>query len=421
MDDTIRRVAFVSPSWPPGSQANGINSYVQYLRSGLAEQGVESKVATYSRSPGGESAHLICGELSQGNAASRLATKIGWRWFPRKSARLIPTLEAMLSLRRLEREWPFDILETEESFGIARWIALAVAAPVVVRLHGPWCVVGPARGEPQDAAFLKRVDAEGRAIAKAAAVSSPSRDVLERVRGHYGQPLPNAVVIPNPGPEPNENEMWDGSRASPGLVLFVGRFDRNKGGDIAVNAFAQLADRLPSLRLAMAGPDDGIVDERGRRWSFPEYVTARVPAQHRGRIEFIGHVHQEALAAWRRRASVVISASRYENFAMTVLEALAQGCPLVCPDAGGLPEMVKHGETGLIYPTGDAAALARCIESLILAPGRAAELGRQGHLNYCVRFLPKQVAKEMADFYKEVCDRTRSSSTRTRLRRAPLV
>ena len=85
------------------------------------------------------------------------------------------------SFRRLKHDWPFDVLEIEETFGTARWIARAVAAPVVVRLHGPWFVNGSALGVPRDAAFHARVAAEGKAIASAAAVSTPCRDVLERV------------------------------------------------------------------------------------------------------------------------------------------------------------------------------------------------------------------------------------------------
>lgn len=402
MGDAVRRVAIVSPAWPPGSSANGIITYVQHLRAGLRELGVESRVAAHARGPGGEDAEAINGALSQNGPVARLATRVGWRLFPRAAARLIPAMDAMHCARRLERGWPFDVLETEESFGTARWIARAVAAPVVVRLHGPWCVVGPARGEPHDPAFHARVAAEGRAIATAAAVSAPSRAVLDRVRRHYGRPLPDAVVIPNPGPEPNPNDVWDRASADPGLVLFVGRFDRNKGGDLAVDAFARLAERTPSLRLVMAGPDDGVVDELGKRWSFPEYVAAKVPGVHRGRVECIGRVDQDALVAWRRRSGVVISASRYENFPMAVLEAMAQGCPVVCPDAGGLPEMVEDGVTGLVYPAGDVAALADRIASLVAAPGRAAELGATALRQYRARYLPKRVAEQTLEFYRDI-------------------
>ena len=62
----------------------------------------------------------------------------------------------------------------------------------------------------------------------------------------YGLTLPEAVVIPYAGPEPRRDYLWDLSRAEPGLVAFVGRFDRHKGGDIAVDAFALLIERHPS-------------------------------------------------------------------------------------------------------------------------------------------------------------------------------
>jgi glycosyltransferase involved in cell wall biosynthesis len=310
----------------------------------------------------------------------------------------------MYGCRRLEREWPFDLLEVEESFGTARWIARAVNAKVIVRLHGPWIVNGAALGVPRDTAFYARVAAEGRAIATAAAVSAPSRDVLEQVRRYYKMELPNAVVIPNPGPEPTFAHNWDREAAEPGHVVFIGRFDRHKGGDIAVDAFSLLAERIPSLKLTMAGPDRGVMDESGKCWSFPEYVAAKVPGVHRGRIEFLGQVSHDVLVKLRRRASVVISAARYENFPMVVLEALSQGCPVVCPDAGGLPEMVEDGVSGLVYPSGGAAALASRIESIIQAPARAAGLGATALQQYRSKYLPQRVAERTIEFYRNVCE-----------------
>jgi glycosyltransferase involved in cell wall biosynthesis len=310
----------------------------------------------------------------------------------------------MYGFRRLEREWPFDLLEVEESFGTARWIARAVNAKVIVRLHGPWIVNGTALGVPRDTEFYARVTAEGRAIATAAAVSAPSHKVIEHVRDYYNIKLPNAVVVPNPGPEPTSAHNWDRESAESGHVVFVGRFDRHKGGDIAVDAFSLLAERIPSLKLTMAGPDRGVIDESGRHWSFREYVAAKVPGSHRGRIEFIGQVSNDALVKLRRRASVVISAARFENFPMAVLEALSQGCPVVCPDAGGLPEMVEDGVSGLVYPSGDAAALARRIESIIQAPALAAELGATALQQYRSKYLPQRVAERTIEFYQNVCE-----------------
>jgi glycosyltransferase involved in cell wall biosynthesis len=309
----------------------------------------------------------------------------------------------MYGFRRLEREWPFNVLEVEESFGTARWIARAVNAKVIVRLHGPWIVTGAALGVPRDAAFYAKVAAEGRAIATAPAVSAPSRDVLEQVRRYYKTELPNAVVIPNPGPEPTSAHNWDREAAEPGHVVFIGRFDRLKGGDIVVDAFSLLAERIPSLKLTMAGPDGGVMDESGRRWSFSEYVEARVPAPHRRRIEFIGQVDHEALVKLRRRASVVISASRYETFGIAVLEAMAQGCPIVCPNVGGLPEIVEDGTSGLMFPVGDAAALASRIESIIKAPAVAAGLGATALQQYRSKYLPQRVAQRTIEFYRNVC------------------
>lgn len=401
---TINHVTLVSPAWPPGNQANGIITYVQYLRSGLQQLGIECTIATKQRFSG-DDAKLIGSAESSLAHLLKLAARAGWRVFPRTAAKVLSRLDTMDGFRRLERETRFDILEMEESFGFPQWVAGAVAAPIVVRLHGPWLIVGAALGAANDAEFHDRVTAEGLGITAAAAVSAPSRHVLERVRQHYGLELPNAAVIPNPGPEPCPGEAWDPRRAEPGNVVFVGRFDRVKGGDLAIDAFALLADRIPSLRLTIAGPDNGVVDDSGKRWAYADYVQAKIPPNHRHRIEFLGRVDQSAISDLRRRASVVISASRFENFPMTVLEAMSQGCPLICPDCGGVPEIVENEANGLLFPAGDAHALAERIESLVGSTDRAAQLGAAALIRYRERYLPRQVAGQTLEFYREVRQR----------------
>ena len=66
-------------------------------------------------------------------------------------------------------------------------------------------------------------------------------------------------------------------------------------------------------------------------------------------------------------AAVVVVGSRYDNFPVTVLEAMAVGCPLVAPRVGGIPEIVEDGVNGLLYEAGNPADMAA---KLVPGPGR---------------------------------------------------
>lgn len=407
---TPPRVLLVSPGWPRAAFANGIVTYVDSVKRGLEAAGCEVRVLSFAIAKGGEDAVLLQGAFSRRGALARLFTRALWRLAPRLADRLFDVLDAWVAVRALHRTWPFDLVEIEESRGLSLWFARAVRVPVIVRLHGPWFLNGRARGAPEDAAFRSLVAREGRAIERADGVSAPSRDVLERVRSHYQLPLPDAVVIPNPGPDPDPRSRWNLRSAEPGLVVFIGRFDRHKGADLVVDATVKLAAEGRRVRLVIAGHDSGFVDDAGRRWSFAEYLAGRVPAERRASIEFLGEVGPARLVELRQRASAVVVASRYEVFGIALLEALAQGCPVVCSDAGAFTEIVSDGRSALVFPSGDTAALARRLAELMDDPARAAELGARGLADYGSRYQSEPIAAATLEFYERVLARSRGLS-----------
>jgi glycosyltransferase involved in cell wall biosynthesis len=150
------------------------------------------------------------------------------------------------------------------------------------------------------------------------------------------------------------------------LVAYVGRLKRYKRVDVILRAFAQLD--LPDARLEIAGAGD----QRAPL----EQLAASLGLG--GRVRFLGFVSEEAKRDLMRRAWVVALTSPKEGWGITNVEAAACGTPVVASNAPGLRDSVRDGETGVLVPHGDVAALAAAFGAFARDPARVAAVGAAG-------------------------------------------
>jgi glycosyltransferase involved in cell wall biosynthesis len=166
-----------------------------------------------------------------------------------------------------------------------------------------------------------------------------------------------------------------GERFPEPTFAYVGRLKRYKRVDLAIEAVARVAAGGAPLRLLVAGRGD---DE----------PRLRALARARGvadRVEFLGFVSEERKREILRRAWAAVLVSAKEGWGITNVEAAACGTPAVAADAPGLRESVRHGETGLLVPYGDAGALAGALAGLAVEPARVRALG-EGALRFASAF-----------------------------------
>jgi glycogen(starch) synthase len=153
----------------------------------------------------------------------------------------------------------------------------------------------------------------------------------------------------------------------PPRLVCLGRHVRDKGLDLAITAFARLTDRFPDLRLTIVG--DG-----------PERAGLERQASALGlgdRIDFPGRVPE--IPPYLNAATVVVMPSRWEEtFGLVALEAALMGRPVVVTRAGALPEVVAHGETGLVVDKEDDQGVAEAVAFLLENPEKARRMGEAG-------------------------------------------
>jgi glycogen(starch) synthase len=165
---------------------------------------------------------------------------------------------------------------------------------------------------------------------------------------------------------PMPDEMPADLPFAPPTLLCLGRVVREKGFHVAVRAFALLRGRGVAARLLIAGNGD----EKSRL----EAMAAELGVA--GDISFLDWVMPDRVPALINGATLVLMPSRWpEPFGLVALQAAQMGRPVVASKAGGLPEIVDHGVTGLLFGNGDEAALADAVQALLADEPLARRMG----------------------------------------------
>jgi glycosyltransferase involved in cell wall biosynthesis len=117
-----------------------------------------------------------------------------------------------------------------------------------------------------------------------------------------------------------------------------------------------------------------------------------------GSVFFLGKI--EAVAPLLAQADIFLLPTLNESFGLSALEAMATEVPVVGTDAGGLPEVVTNGKTGLLYPVGDIESMAAGTLSILTEPGRREAMGEAGAADARKRFALDTVVSQYEALYR---------------------
>jgi glycosyltransferase involved in cell wall biosynthesis len=190
---------------------------------------------------------------------------------------------------------------------------------------------------------------------------------------HYG-----LDGLPAPWGESPVVELPDDAR----VLLCVARLAPQKGVDVAVRAVARVRTVEPRAVLVVLGEGP----ERPRLAGEGVYLPGRV-----------GDV-----AAWYRRAELLVHPARWEGFGLALLEAMLAAKPVVATRVSAASEIVADGETGLLVPPDDPAALADAMLAVLSDPARAGSMGGAGLARARSEFSVEKMAGRTAAVYASV-------------------
>jgi len=310
----------------------------------------------------GQAELLVRSLRGQGHRVVRVRTNLG-------AGRLALCLDGIRRLRSLLRLPLFclrlaaalprvDLVHVFSHSGLGFFL-FTLPAAVLGRLTGRRVVINFHSGDGEEfmAAWPR---ATGWVLRRAHAIVVPS-GFLEQVfarRGFAAAVVPNVCELDRFAP-PQEGPVFP--------AFIVARHLEPKYGCATVlRGFARILRVRPEATLDVLG--DG--SERA------QLERLAVSLGIAGAVHFAGYVPNERLPERLRRASVFLNASRVDNMPISILEAFAAGLPVISSRTGGIPFMVEHGVTGVLFDAEDDDALAREALALLADPPRARRMTR---------------------------------------------
>jgi len=226
-------------------------------------------------------------------------------------------------------------------------------------LRKPWIATLRGGSLPE---FAERHPRRVRAALEGAfAVIAPSAYLQRAMRPFRGdiELIPNAI-------DTSRYPYRHRPSPSPRLV-WMRAFHRIYRPEMGPAVVARLAGEFSDVRLQMIGPDKGDGSVEGTRRAAAELGVS-------DRVEIVPGVPKAEVPDRLSRADVFVNTTSVDNVPVSLLEALACGLCVVTTDAGGIPDLVRDGETALMVPADDPEALAAAVRRILREPGLAGRL-----------------------------------------------
>ena len=171
-------------------------------------------------------------------------------------------------------------------------------------------------------------------------------------------------------------------------ALYLGRLSSEKGLATLLNA-ARSVPELP-IRIAGTGP-------------LEDDLRCAIGEPGMDHITLVGHVAGEAkLCLVAKALCTVVPSEWYENFPLSVVESLALGTPVIASCIGGLPDLIEHGHTGLLFPAGDSDALAECLRWMIRHESSIDQMAVNALCVARNRFSPERHLEQLLSIYTDL-------------------
>jgi len=261
---------------------------------------------------------------------------------------------------------------------VGTWVASMAGVPLITTLHG------------SDVRLARTVVGARPVFRHVLRHSAAVTAVSNWLAGEAGAVLPN--VKPVVAPMPVDTTLFaPGNGRSADRILFVGRLNAQKGVSTLIDALPAVAAPY-ALDIVGDGPERESLEARARRLGVADRIT------------WHGALPQSSLPPLYQRAAVLVVPSIDEGLGLVAVEGQMCATPVIAANSGGLGDIVRNGQTGVLVPPLDAPALAQAITEMLANPARAAELGAAGRVHALASFAPESAARRYAMLYRSTLE-----------------
>ena len=171
--------------------------------------------------------------------------------------------------------------------------------------------------------------------------------------------------------------------------VYIGRLSTVKGIKTLLLALAQLGEQAPPFRIIGTGPQH------------KELVT--LVNELNLNVTFLGHLDKPSVISQLNRAKFSVTPSEwYENFPFSIIESMLTATPVIASNIGGLPELVQHNQTGLLFPPKHVGQLANCIQHLSKNKALTRQLGQSARQQIQGLCNPQTHYQRITEIYGQV-------------------
>jgi glycosyltransferase involved in cell wall biosynthesis len=395
------RIALLSFEYPPETGFGGIGTYAWYQARALARLGHEVHVLSgaTAATPLRTSAHdgvTVYRFRDDGRVMKALGRLDRHRLWWTKN-RLENGWCMHLAFKELRRRFDYDVVEMPECGGEGLLLNWLQRAKVVMKFHSPAQLIMPTydvrKADVRACSLVEKISIRG-----AGAYTSCSRFLADEVRTKMGVRREIEVIANGIDLDLFDRAAQIDARAKFGLpkdkpvILFTGRMEKRKGIHLCPEIVETILKKH-DVAFAFAGADLFQFMEK-------EFLP-RIRAQTlRGSLHYLGKLSLEEVGSCLRQSDLYFIPSLWENCPYSCLEAMAAGRAIVASDAGGLPEMIRDGENGLIAKSEDAPAFVRQIERLLEDPALRERLGRAARRTVEERYADTAIAQRSLDYWR---------------------
>ena len=395
------RIAILSYEYPPETGFGGIGTYSYYQSCALQKLGHDVHVFAGSTENG------ITHTERDGLKITRIKRE-GWffgaleglrkrrAWWAEN--RLKTSGGAFEAFRHEHDKNPFDFIEAPECGADSMMTSTLLQVPTAIKFHSPARLImniyDTPRIDREVCAFVEQLG-----INQAEVLTSCSRFLADEVATKMHEPKPIHVIANG-----IDVEMFDrddgidvfakfGLPRDKKLIFFANRMEERKGVHILKDMVQQTLAQYPDIAFVFAGRDlFGYMEQRVLPWVRDHQLTDR--------FFYLGPLHLPDVRAILKQTSIFLIPSLWENCPYSCIEAMTAGRAIVSSDCGGMPELIRDHENGLLAKNGDPDSFVAVLREAIEDDRLRETCGEAARREVEQRLTDVAIAQQSVDVYR---------------------